>query len=67
MDDGAGTLVTLEALKVVADLNIRPLRTLRWIAWSGEEMGLPNNGAIHYAENHGKTEDHVVALENDVG
>ena len=45
MDDGAGTLVTLEALKAVADQGIRPLRTLRWIAWSGEEMGLTNNGA----------------------
>lgn len=66
MDDGAGTLVTLEALKVVADLGIRPLRTLRWIAWSGEEMGLPNNGAQHYVKKHGD-EDHVVALENDVG
>ncbi|CAD8064304.1 unnamed protein product [Paramecium sonneborni] len=66
MDDGAGTLVTLEALKVVADLGIRPQRTLRWIAWSGEEMGLPNNGAQHYFKYHGH-EDHVVALENDVG
>ena len=29
-------------------------------------MGLPNNGAQHYAKYHGN-EDHVVALENDVG
>ena len=51
-DDGAGVLVCLEALKVLKHLGIRPKRTIRFIAWSGEEMGMANNGAQYYAKTH---------------
>ena len=44
-DDGGGVMVCLEALHVLNNLGIRPKRTIRFIAWSGEEMGLPGNGA----------------------
>lgn len=46
MDDGGGVMVTLQALKVLRDLNIKPRRTIRFIAWSGEEMSRPDKGAF---------------------
>lgn len=66
MDDMGGVTVTLEALRVIKELGIKPKRTIRFIAWSGEEMGQPDKGAFQYAEKH-KDEKHVLALENDLG
>jgi len=59
-------MVCLEALHVLAKLGIKPKRTIRFIAWSGEEMGRPDNGANQYFEKH-KNEKHVVAFESDLG
>ena len=59
-------MVCLEALRVLKHLNLKPKRTIRFIAWSGEEMGMPNNGASHYAKNHSH-EKHVLAFESDHG
>jgi carboxypeptidase Q len=47
-------------------LGIKTKRTIRFIAWSGEEMGLPNNGAEVYANNH-KDVNHILAFESDAG
>lgn len=52
-DDGGGVMVCLEALKVLKKIGVKPKRTIRFIAWSGEEMGLPERGAEHYAKTHG--------------
>ena len=38
-------MVCLEALRVIKELELKPKRTIRFIAWSGEEMGRPDNGA----------------------
>ena len=37
-DDGGGAITCLEALRLLKDLGIKPKRTIRFIAWSGEEM-----------------------------
>lgn len=65
-DDGGGVMVCLEALKVLHKLGVKPKRTIRFIAWSGEEMGLPERGAVHYANTHTK-EKHVLVFESDIG
>ncbi|CAD8164736.1 unnamed protein product [Paramecium octaurelia] len=65
-DDGAGVIECLEALKLFQYLGIRPKRTIRFIAWSGEEMGMQNDGAQHYAKTHSQ-ENHIVAFESDLG
>ncbi|CAD8104054.1 unnamed protein product [Paramecium sonneborni] len=65
-DDGGGVIVCLEALRILKQLGIKPKRTIRFIAWSGEEMGQNNNGASHYAKHHG-TENHIIAFESDIG
>jgi len=38
-------MVCLEVLRLLKDLQLRPKRTIRFIAWSGEEMSLPDSGA----------------------
>lgn len=41
-------MVCLEALHVLSALGIKPKRTIRFIAWSGEEFGILGNGADQY-------------------
>ena len=49
-DNGAGTLVVMEAARIVATLKIKPKRTIRFALWSGEEQGL--FGSLNYVERH---------------
>ncbi|HKI95462.1 MAG TPA: M20/M25/M40 family metallo-hydrolase [Gemmatimonadales bacterium] len=39
-DNGAGTLVMMEAMRLLKQLNLQPRRTIRIGLWSGEEQGL---------------------------
>ena len=46
-DNGAGSAVMLEVMRILTDMHIRPRRTIRLILWSGEEQGLlGSNGYI---------------------
>ena len=46
----------------------RPKRTIRFIAWSGEEWGDPNNGNKAYLRAHlDELDKHIVAFEDDLG
>ncbi|KAM3139128.1 hypothetical protein pb186bvf_008726 [Paramecium bursaria] len=65
-DDGGGVLICYEALRVLKALNIPIKRTIRFIAWSGEEMAQADKGAVQYADAHA-AENHILALENDQG
>ena len=49
-DNGAGSAVMLEAIRILKDLNIHPRRTIRIVLWSGEEQGL--FGSRGYVKNH---------------
>jgi hypothetical protein len=40
LDNGTGSSVTLEAARILAAVNARPKRTIRFILWTGEEQGL---------------------------
>jgi carboxypeptidase Q len=51
-DDGGGFITIFEALRLLKNKGYRAKRTLRFIAWSGEEWGGPNNGAQQYARDH---------------
>lgn len=67
-DDTAGFMVCFEAVRVLLKLGLRPKRTIRFIAWSGEEMGRPEKGAVQYVNTHAKEiEDHIIAFESDEG
>jgi carboxypeptidase Q len=49
-DNGAGTIVMMEAMRILRALDVKPRRTIRIGLWSGEEEGLL--GSQHYVEQH---------------
>jgi hypothetical protein len=49
-DDGAGTIIALEAMRILRALSIQPRRTIRVGLWGGEEQGL--FGSAGYVNSH---------------
>jgi hypothetical protein len=49
-DNGAGSIVAMEAVRILKALNIKPKRTIRIALWSGEEQGL--FGSAGYVKQH---------------
>jgi Zn-dependent M28 family amino/carboxypeptidase len=65
-DDGAGCVITMEALHVLRRLELRPRRTIRVVLWTNEENGLAGGKAYANAHAAGPGR-HVAALECDSG
>lgn len=66
IDDGAGIVVSMQAIHLLQKLGIHPRRTVRFIAWMDEEQG--SEGAQTYAQEHAaELQNHVGALESDLG
>jgi carboxypeptidase Q len=66
IDDGAGVVVSMQAIHLMQKLGLHTQRTIRFIAWMDEESG--SEGAVTYAADHAaEMEDHVGALESDLG
>jgi hypothetical protein len=49
-DNGAGTIVMMEAVRILKALDLKPRRTIRIALWSGEEEGLL--GSQNYVQQH---------------
>lgn len=49
-DNGAGVVMVMEAARILAALNIKPKRTIKFALWAAEEQGL--FGSRAYAEKH---------------
>ncbi len=49
-DNGAGSVVAMEAVRILKALDIKPRRTIRIALWSGEEQGI--YGSQGYAKQH---------------
>jgi carboxypeptidase Q len=49
-DNGAGCIATLEAIRILKTLGVKPKRTIRIALWSGEEQGLL--GSFQYVKKH---------------
>jgi hypothetical protein len=49
-DNGAGTVVAMEAVRILKALDVKPRRTIRIALWTGEEQGL--FGSKGYAKQH---------------
>ena len=49
-DNGAGTLVAMEVMRILNALGVKPRRTIRVGLWSGEEEGL--FGSVGYVKQH---------------
>jgi len=65
-DDGGGCVVSMEAMRVLVHLGIRPRRTVRCVLWTNEENGTA--GAEKYLESLGDdVRRHFAAIESDGG
>lgn len=65
-DDGAGVVQSMEVLRLLKELGIRPKRTIRVVLFMNEENGL--RGGRKYAEEaRQRNENHIFALESDAG
>jgi carboxypeptidase Q len=65
-DNGTGSAVTMEAARILKAAGARPLRTIRFVLWSGEEQGLL--GAKGYVETHkSELDKHNVTFVDDGG
>ena len=66
IDDGAGIVVSMQAIHLLQKLGIHPKRTVRFVAWMDEEQG--GEGAATYAQEHAADlPNHLGALESDLG
>ena len=73
IDDAAGIAITTAAVKLIADLPIRPRRTIRVVWFGSEELSQPDPtpglaGGRNYAERRRDViAQHVAAAESDFG
>jgi carboxypeptidase Q len=65
-DDGGGSVVTWEALRLMKKLNLRPRRTVRVVLWTNEENGL-RGGTAYRDRYRDELANHVMMLESDSG
>lgn len=49
-DNGAGSVVAMEVMRILNTLHVKPRRTIRVALWTGEEQGL--NGSHGYVSEH---------------
>lgn len=65
-DDGSGMMATLDAVRVIKALGLKPKRTIRVVFWTNEENG--GKGGEAYRQSVGdKIANHVAAIEMDGG
>lgn len=66
IDDAAGVAVAMQAVQILRRLNLRPKRTIRVVAWIGEEFG--GLGGKAYVQEHAtELANHIAAIESDHG
>jgi len=65
-DDGAGCVQTIEALRLIKILGLKPKRTIRAVLFMCEEFGI--RGGPAYADSIKKNDpNHIAAIESDRG
>jgi carboxypeptidase Q len=65
-DDGAGVVQSIEVVRTLKKLNLRPMRTIRCVLFMNEENGL--RGGTEYARLAKlNNENHLCAIETDAG
>jgi len=64
-DDGAGVVQSIEALRLLKQLGLKPKRTIRAVAFMNEENG--GRGGEAYAAKDRPGETHIAAIESDMG
>jgi Zn-dependent M28 family amino/carboxypeptidase len=64
-DDGAGCVQSIEALRILKKLGLKPKRTIRAVMFMNEENG--GRGGAAYAAKDRPGEKHIAAIESDAG
>lgn len=67
-DNGAGSVIMMEAMRILKALDVQPRRTIRIALWSGEEQGLL--GSRNWVANHEDLHDQIsvyVNVDNGTG
>jgi len=62
-DNGAGSIVVMEAMRILKAIGVKPRRTIRAALWTGEEQGL--FGSKAYVEQHFASRPPQTAEEAD--
>ena len=66
LDDASGMAVSMQVPYILKQLNLRPKRTIRVVAYMNEENGLV--GGTEYAREHeSQVVNHFAAIESDLG
>jgi hypothetical protein len=66
LDNGANAVMVIDVARQIRRLGLRPVRTIRFALWNGEEQGL--NGSYGYTLSHAVELDrHVMASSYDIG
>jgi hypothetical protein len=68
LDDAAGVAMAMQVANLCRQLNLKPKRTIRVIAWMNEENGA--RGAktyFHSQSQSGRVANHIAAIESDLG
>ena len=66
IDDASGVAVAMQVANLVKQLNLKPKRTIRVVAWMNEENGL-RGGKAYAADHAAELANHIGALETDLG
>jgi hypothetical protein len=61
-DNAAGSVVMMEAIRILRAIEVQPRRTIRIALWSGEEQGLLGSRA--YVANHPELHERISAYVN---
>ena len=65
-DDGAGAIISWDAVRLLKELRLKPRRTIRVVLWTNEENGL--RGGNGYRDAHrAELSKHVLVIESDSG
>ncbi len=66
LDNAVNVALVLHVARAIAATEVRPLRTLRFVLFGGEEFGL--FGSLAYVDSHrAELDRHVVAIVHDMG
>jgi len=66
LDDGVGIAISMQVIRTLHALGVHPKRTIRFVAWMNEELGL--DGSRAYVSAHAaEFPNHVAAIESDLG
>lgn len=65
-DDGGGSIIAWEAVRLLKELGLRPRRTIRVVLYTNEENGLRGGNAYRDAH-RAELSKHILAIEIDSG